>query len=79
MTDPFSITAGTIGITGVALSGISKLRQTVTDWENAPQEVRDIESRLSSTQDTLKSLDGLKILDWTAIHTHQENSGENSH
>ncbi|KAK4956158.1 hypothetical protein LTR66_013354 [Elasticomyces elasticus] len=63
MTDPFSITAGAVGITGAALSGVSKLRQTVSGWKNAPQEVKDIESRLGAVQDTLTFLEGLKIPD----------------
>ncbi|KAK4887978.1 hypothetical protein LTR28_003081 [Elasticomyces elasticus] len=54
MTDAFSSTAGAVGITGAALSGISKLRQT---------EVKDIESRLGAVQETLTSLEGLKIPD----------------
>ncbi|KAK4983551.1 hypothetical protein LTR50_007159 [Elasticomyces elasticus] len=63
MTDAFSSTAGAVGITGAALSGISKLRQTVSGWKNAPQEVKDIESRLGAVQETLTSLEGLKIPD----------------
>ena len=63
MTDPLSITAGTIGITSAAISGISKLRQAVTDWRNAPQEVKDIKTSLSNTHGTLEALAGLRISD----------------
>jgi len=63
--DPFSIAAGAIGVSGAALSGISCLRQTLTDLKNAPHEVKDIKSSLKVTQDTLASLESLKISDNT--------------
>jgi len=63
MKDPFSVTAGAIGVSWGALSGISSLRQTLTDLKNAPYEVNDTMSSLKVTQDTLASLESLKVFD----------------
>lgn len=65
MTDPFSITAGVIGVSGAALSSISSLRRTISALQNAPKEVEDIQSSLKITQDTLASLESLRISDGT--------------
>ena len=65
MADPFSITAGAIGVSEAALSGISSLRRTIANLQNAPKEVENIRSSLKITQDTLASLETLRISDGT--------------
>jgi hypothetical protein len=59
--DPFSITAGSIGITGVAISSFSQLRNLLSAYADAHEEVRDISTSLQDLENPLSALAQLHI------------------
>ena len=61
--DPFSITAGAIGITGFATTSIAQLHSLVGGLSEAQDLVTDIASSLSNIQRPLAALEQLSISD----------------
>ncbi|KAL5370840.1 hypothetical protein DPSP01_014638 [Paraphaeosphaeria sporulosa] len=61
--DPFSITAGAVGITDFALSSIDQLRKTISSLTEAQDVVQDINSNLEAIQRPLTALQELKFPD----------------
>ena len=61
--DPFSITVGTLGITGFALSSIEHLRDLIGSFADAKDVVQDITSNLEAIQHPLTTLEQLTISD----------------
>lgn len=57
--DPFSISVAAVGIAGTAISGMSKLRETITSIKDAPEELDQMRLQLDNIRrplDTLQSL-----------------------
>jgi hypothetical protein len=54
--DPFSITAGSIGITGFATASFGQLHTIISGFAEAHEEVRDIKSSLENIQHPLSAL-----------------------
>ncbi|KOS40824.1 hypothetical protein ACN38_g8322 [Penicillium nordicum] len=63
--DPFSITAGALGITGFALSSINNLRSLIDGLKEAEDVLQDVTSNLEAIQLPLSALEGLRISDKT--------------
>ena len=61
--DPFSITAGALGITDFALSSIDQLRKTIGGLAEAQDVVQDITSNLEAIQRPLTALQEFKFAD----------------
>lgn len=61
--DPFSITAGAIGITDVAMSGIWELRNLVDSLSEAQDVISDVSSSLTNIKRPLDMLEQLSISD----------------
>lgn len=61
--DPFSITAGALGITGFALLNIEQLRKTISGLAEAQDVVQDIASNLEAIQRPLTALQEFKFPD----------------
>jgi len=59
--DPFSITAGALGITGFAISSIVQLHDLIDSLAEAKTVVQDVASNLEGIQRPLAALDELKI------------------
>lgn len=70
--DPFSITAGAIGITGFALSSISNLRRIIDGLEEANDVMQDVTSNLEAIQLPLSALENLRISDRTTCNETKE-------
>lgn len=56
MTDPFSITAGAVGITSVALQSITTLLEDIQAVKNAPEAIADLKEDLSAVETVLTTL-----------------------
>ena len=56
MTDPFSITAGAVGITSVALQSITALLEDIQAVKNAPEVIADLKEDLSAVETVLTTL-----------------------
>ncbi|KAJ5154502.1 Cytochrome P450 [Penicillium coprophilum] len=67
--DPFSLTAGAVGITAFALSSISNLRKLLDGLEEASNVLQDVRSNLEAIQRPLSALTDLQISD---SKTHAE-------
>ncbi|KAF2006538.1 hypothetical protein P154DRAFT_517605 [Amniculicola lignicola CBS 123094] len=61
--DPFSITAGAIGITGVATTSIAQLHTLIDGLSEAQDVVADVASSLTNIERPLAALDQLAISD----------------
>ncbi|OQE37119.1 hypothetical protein PENCOP_c010G00463 [Penicillium coprophilum] len=61
--DPFSLTAGAVGITAFALSSISNLRQLLDGLEEASNVLQDVKFNLEAIQRPLSALTDLQISD----------------
>jgi hypothetical protein len=61
--DPFSITAGAIGITGFATTSIMQLRNLIDGLSEAQDVVIDLTSTLANIERPLAALEQLSILD----------------
>jgi len=61
--DPFSITAGALGITEFALASVGNLRDFINGLNEANDVVQDIRSNLEAIQRPLAALKGLNISD----------------
>jgi hypothetical protein len=59
--DPFSITAGSIGITGVATASFVQLHTIISAFAEAHEEVRDISKTLQNIQLPLLALGQISI------------------
>jgi len=59
MADPFSITAGAIGITGATTTAIGQLHTLISGYAGANEEVRGIKSGLEELQAPLSVLESL--------------------
>ena len=57
--DPFSITAGTIGITGVALTSFEQLHNLLSAFAEANEEVRDINACIEGLNAPLSAIEEL--------------------
>lgn len=66
--DPFSITAGVLGITSFAAGSISELRTTLNNIAEAEDVVRGISSSLDAIQRPLSSLSQISISDETTFN-----------
>lgn len=56
MTDPFSITAGAVGIAGVALQSVKALLQDVQAIRDAPTAIKDLREDLLAVEIVLEPL-----------------------
>ena len=64
MADPFSITAGVVGITGVALDSLKKLLDSIDAIKTAPRLIADLKKELELVNDILSSFEnalGIKV------------------
>lgn len=61
--DPLSITAGTIGITGLATASFVRLHNLINNISEARDVVTDVASSLANIQRPLDALEQLSILD----------------
>lgn len=61
--DPFSITAGTLGISETSLAAIKTLRETIYGFQNAPDDVHTIRTVLEELEKSLDTLRNLGIAD----------------
>lgn len=59
--DPFSISVAAVGITGTAINGISKLRETVTRIKDAEESVDEIRLQLDNIRQPLDALRALVL------------------
>ena len=70
--DPFSITAGALGITNFALSSIDRLRKTTSGLTEAQDVVQDITSNLEAIQRPLTALEEFKFPDGASCTAAKE-------
>ncbi|EED22759.1 hypothetical protein TSTA_062460 [Talaromyces stipitatus ATCC 10500] len=75
--DPFSITVGTLGITGFALSSIDHLRDLISSLADAKEVAQDIASNLEAIQRPLTALEQLTISDY-AVYAEAKSDLENT-
>jgi hypothetical protein len=54
--DPFSLAAGSIGITGVAAAGFGQLHRRISSFRDAPMDIQTIQSSLEELQQPLRVL-----------------------
>ena len=79
--DPLSITAATIGVSSVAITSISSVRNTINNIKDAEKAVGDIRTQLENiertarfTQDTHDHRCGRSHSIWLALSYRSENS-----
>lgn len=70
--DPFSITAGAIGITGFATTSIVQLRTLIDGLSEAQEVVKDVATGLASIDRLLAALQQLTISDETTSSAARE-------
>lgn len=70
--DPFSITAGAIGITGVATTSIAHLHTLINGLSEAQDVVTDVASTLANIERPLAALEQLIISDEAACTAAKE-------
>lgn len=57
MADPFSITAGAVGIAGVALQSVKALLDDIQSIKDAPEAIKDLKEDLLAVEVVIKPLD----------------------
>lgn len=70
--DPFSITAGVIGITSAATTSIVQLRSLIDSLSEAKDEVADITTSLTNIERPLAALERLSISDGATLNAFKE-------
>lgn len=70
--DPFSITAGAIGITGVAITSIGQLHDLITSLAEAQDVIGDVTAQLEGIQRPLDALKSISITDESTLTAAKE-------
>jgi hypothetical protein len=65
--DPFSITAGAIGISGFTINSFIQLRNVINDLSDAQELLKDINSSLQNIERPLNALEQLEISDESTL------------
>ena len=67
MSDPFSIAAGVVGITGVALHGTRRLQEDLQQLKDAPETVKRLKEDVNSVEIALKSIQAVEKSEWETL------------